>query len=92
MILEARDASSFAEIFSAVSGSCDAGRTALFPDLCGRVFADRERLYRIFALIEFASAYRYERTFNPERKDTPWGKLGTNEPPAVDAQALTGPR
>jgi DNA-directed RNA polymerase subunit RPC12/RpoP len=56
MILEARDASSFAEIFLAVSGSCDAGRTALFPDLCGRVFADRERLYRIFALIEFASA------------------------------------
>jgi hypothetical protein len=56
MILEARDASSLAEIFLAVSGSCDTGRTALFSGLCGRVFADREWLCRIFALIEFASA------------------------------------
>jgi hypothetical protein len=52
----ARNASTLAEIFLAVSGSCDAGRPALFPDLCGRVFADRERLYRISALIEFAGA------------------------------------
>jgi hypothetical protein len=35
----------------AVSGSCDAGWTALFPNFRGRVFADRERLYRIFALV-----------------------------------------
>jgi hypothetical protein len=56
MILEARDASSLSEIFLAVSGSCDSGWTALFLDLYGRVFADRERLYRISALIEFADA------------------------------------
>jgi hypothetical protein len=36
----------------AVSGSCDAGRTTLCPDLDRRVFGDRERLYRIFALVE----------------------------------------
>jgi hypothetical protein len=46
-----RDASSLAKIFLAVSGSCDAGWTALFPNFRGCVFADRERLYRIFALV-----------------------------------------
>jgi hypothetical protein len=36
----------------AIPGSCDAGWPALLPNLRGRVFADRERLYRIFALVE----------------------------------------
>jgi hypothetical protein len=41
-----KHASSLAKILLAIS----AGRVALLPCLCGRVFADRERFYRIFAL------------------------------------------
>jgi hypothetical protein len=46
-----RSASSLAKIFLAGSGSCDAGRPRLLPNIRCRVFADRERHRRISVLV-----------------------------------------
>ena len=50
--LEGLSASSLAKIRLAGSGSCDAGRAAFLLNFRGRVFANRERLYRISALVD----------------------------------------
>jgi hypothetical protein len=48
---QASHAFSPAKILLAISGSRDAGRAAFLPCLRDRAFTDRERLYRVLALV-----------------------------------------